>query len=260
MPRAFWKGTISFGLVAIPVRMSVAVRSKTPSFHLLHKKDLVRPQEVLYCPNDNEYFSRKDTVRGYEYAKGQYVPLTDADLNNVPVRTTHTIEITAFVEAGEIDPIYYNGSHYVEPEELGVKPFALLREALVRTGRVGIAKVAFQRREHLCSLRPLGHILLLQTMHYQNEILSPGELAPPKPEVNEKELEMAVTLIDAMTGSFKPEEYKDEYTLALQKVVQAKIQGEKVEVPVPAQVEIEDLMAALKASIEEAQKAGAAKG
>jgi DNA end-binding protein Ku len=254
VPRAFWKGTISFGLVAIPVRMSVATRSKTPAFHLLHKKDLSRPQEVLFCPLDNEYFSRKDTVRGYEYAKGQYVPMSDEDLKNVPVRTTRTIEIMSFIDANQIDSIYHSASHYVEPEELGAKPFALLREALIKTGRVGVAKVAFQRREHLCSLRPLEGILLLQTMHYADEILPRGELVAPPSTVNEKELEMAVTLINAMARDFKPEEYRDEYTEALQKIVKAKVEGQKIEAPVEANVEIEDLMTALRTSIQEAQK------
>jgi len=155
MPKAFWKGIISFSMVAIPVRMSVATVTKTPGFHYLHKKCLTRPRQVLYCAEDDEYFSTKDTVRGYEYSKDQYVVFEEEDFDKVPVRTTHSIDIIGFVDAKEIDIIYYSRAHYLEPEELGEKPFHLLKTVLAKTGLVGIAKVAFQRREHLCCLRPL---------------------------------------------------------------------------------------------------------
>lgn len=249
MARAFWKGVISFGLVAIPVKMYVGTESKPLSFHLLHKKCLTRPKQVLHCETDDEYFSAKETVRGYEVAKEQYIVLDDTDFAKVPIRTSHAIEILGFVETKEIDPIYYYGSHYVEPEELGVKPFCLLREALNKTGRVGIAKVSFQRREHLGCLRPLGDILALHTMHYANEILPAEELAPAKPKVAEAELDMAVSLVKAMAKDFNPKDYKDEYREALQKLVEAKISGKQIVAPAMPKVEIGDLMAALRASI-----------
>ncbi|MBI4596223.1 MAG: Ku protein [Candidatus Tectomicrobia bacterium] len=255
MPRAFWKGIISFGLVAIPVKMSVATESTTMSFHLLHQKCLTRPRQVLHCETDNEYFSIKDTVRGYEVQKEQFVVLEEGDFNNVPVKTTHAIEIAGFVDSKEIDPIYYYGCHYVEPEELGAKPFCLLREALEKTERVGIAKVVFQRREHLCSLRPMEDILVLHTLHYQNEILSHKEISPSKPKVTASELDMAVSLIKAMSKSFRPEDYRDEYQDALKQVVEAKLSGEKIIVPAEPKMEIVDLMSALRASIESAKKA-----
>ncbi len=225
MPRAFWEGVISFGLVAIPVKMYVGTESKTLSFHLLHKKCLTRPKQILYCEMDNEYFSTKETVRGYEIAKEQYVVLDESDFSKVPVKTSHAIDILGFVEAKEIDPIYYYGSHYLEPEELGTKPFRLLREALEKTGLVGIAKVAFQRREHLGCLRPLEDILVLHTIHYHHEILSRKELAPPKSDVAKAELDMAISLVKAMAKSFNPEDYEDEYQEALKKVIEAKITG-----------------------------------
>ncbi len=254
MPRAFWKGVISFGLVVIPVRMQVGTESKTPGFHLLHKKCLTRPKQVLHCETDDEYFGIKETVRGYEVAKEQYVVLSDADLEKVPIRTSHAIEILGFVEAKEIDPIYYYGSHYIEPEELGAKPFRLLREALKKTGRVGIAKVAFQRREHLGCLRPLEDILVLHTLHYQDEILPREELTPPKPKINEVELGMAVSLVKAMARDFNPRDYRDEYQEALRKVVAAKVSGRKFVAPPTPRVEVGDLMVALRASIQAAKK------
>jgi DNA end-binding protein Ku len=254
MPRAFWKGVISFGLVAIPVKMYVGAESKTLSFHLLHKKCLTRPKQVLHCETDNEYFGIKDTVRGYEVAKEQYVVLNEADFEKVPIRTSHAIDILGFAEAKEIDPIYYSGIHYLEPEELGAKPFQLLREALVKTGRVGIGKVTFQRREHLACLRPLEDIIVLHTMHYDTEIIPRQDITPPKTKVNEAELNMAVSLVKAMAKSFKPEDYKDEYKEALKIVVEAKVKGEKIVAPVVPKAEIGDLMAALRASIEAARK------
>ncbi len=254
MPRAFWKGVISFGLVAIPVKMYVGTETQVLNFHLLHKSCLTRPRQVLHCERDNEYFGIKDTVRGYEVAKDQYVVLNEKDFDKVPVKTTHAIDILGFVDEKEIDPLYYYGVHYLEPEEVGVKPFNLLKEALVKTGRVGIGKVTFQRKEHLSCLRPLEDIILLHTMRYQNEIISRKELTVPKTKAAEAELNMAVSLVKAMARSFKPEEYKDEYREALKKVVDAKVKGEKIVAPPAPKAEVGDLMAALRASINAAKK------
>jgi DNA end-binding protein Ku len=254
MSRAFWKGVISFGMVAIPVKMSVAIESKTPSFHYLHKKCLTRPKQVLYCAEDNEYFNTKDTVRGYEYSKDQYVVFKEDELNRVPISTTHSIDIIGFVDAKEIDTIYYSSSHYLEPEELGAKPFFLLRTVLEKTGLVGIAKVAFQRREHLCCLRPHDKTIVLHNLHYRQDILPDTEPVVPEKELTAAELKMALKLVEAMTTSFKPDEYHDEYTLALQKMVEAKLKGVEIKAPEVPKVEIEDLMTALKASVAAASK------
>ena len=254
MPRAFWKGVISFGMVAIPVKMYKATETKEISFNMLHKTCMTRTKQVPFCPTDNEYISRKDTVRGYEFTKGRYVVLTDEDFEKIPLRTAHAIGIMRFVEEKQIDRSYYYGSHYLEPEELGAKPFRLLKEALEKTGLVGIAKVALQRREHLCSVRPLGDIMALDTIHYQSEIVPATQIAPPKPDVSEPELDMAVNLIKVMAGSFQPELYKDEYQSALKEMVEAKIKGEKLVVPEAPKIEIGDLMASLRASIEAAKR------
>jgi DNA end-binding protein Ku len=252
MARAFWKGVISFGMVAIPVRMSLATERKTPSFHLLHKKCLTRPRQVLFCEQDDEYFSIKQTVRGFEYAKDQFVVLSDADFEKVPVKTSHAINIQAFVEEKEIDPLYYTDSHYLEPEEPGAKPFRLLHETLGKAKRVDIAKVSFQKREHLCCLRPFDGILLLQTMHFQDEILPRPTM--PEASFTAQEAEMAAALVKVMSKPFKPEEYKDDYQAALQKVIEAKIKGEKTVAPRAPKAEVGDIMAALRASIAAAHK------
>ena len=258
MARSFWKGVISFGMVAIPVKMYVATETKTTSFHILHKKCHNRLKQMWYCPVDDQYLTMQDSVKGYEYAPDQYVVLEDKDFENVPVKTQHAINITGFVESKEIDPIYFRGSHYLEPDELGVKPFLLLREALVKTHRLGIAKVTFQRQEHLCCLRPLEDILVLHTMYFHDEILSRKDLTLPGEAVNHDELEMATRLINTMAKNFKPEDYKDEYHLALKKLVEAKVQGQEIQRPKETKIVIKDLMEALRTSIESAKKETAA--
>jgi DNA end-binding protein Ku len=260
MPRAFWKGAISFGMVIIPVRMYTATETRTPSFHLLHKKCLTRPKQLLHCETDDEYFTAKETVRGYEYAKGQFVVMTDQDLEKVPVRTLHTIDILGFVREAEIDPIYYHGSHYIEPEEIGVRPFHLLRQVLVESGRVGVAKVAFQRREHLVCLRPSGNDLVLHTMHYADEILARPEAPAPEKEPASAEIEMARMLVEAMTREFDAADYVDDYADALRGIVDAKVKGEEIKAVEPVRIDIPDLMAALRASVEAAREESAARG
>ena len=254
MAKAFWKGAISFGMVVIPVKMYVATEPRTLNFHLLHKKCLTRPKQVLHCEQDDEYFSIKQTVRGYEYAKDQYIVLDENDFKKVPIKTSHSINILGFVEAQRIDSIYYQNSHYVEPEELGAKPFALLKEVLIKTNRVGVAKVAFQRREHLCALRPLDSIMVLHTLFYHDEILDHEEIKPPKVKTADAELEMATSLVKTMSIPFKPADYKDDYQAALKELVEAKLKGIEPKIVEEPKIEIPDLMAALKASIEAQRK------
>ncbi len=255
MAKAFWKGAIRFGMVVIPVRMYVATQSNRLQLHNLHKKCHTRPKQVWYCPVDDEYFTSKETVKGYEYARGKYVILSDKDFEKVPLKTKHTIEILGFVDSGDIDPVYYYDAHYLEPDELGVKPFSLLRAALMDTGRVGLAKVVLQRREHLCCLRPADDIMVLHTLHYAGEVRPAGELTPANEKPSDEEMKMAKTLIEAMETSFEPKKYRDEYQKALREVVRAKIEGEEVEVPGPEEAaEVPDLMTALRESLEAAQE------
>jgi DNA end-binding protein Ku len=254
MPRAFWKGVISFGMVVIPVKVYVATELRTLNFHILHKKCLTRPKQIWHCERDDEYFKTNETVRGYEYAKDRYLVLEESDFKKLPVKTTHSISILGFAEARQIDSIYYQNSHYVEPEELGAKPFALLKEVLARTDRIGIAKVTFQRREHLCALKPLDSVMVLHTLYYQDEILSRKEINPPQPQLTDAELEMATSLVKAMSTTFQPQQYKDEYEVALKKMVDAKLKGVEIKVVEEPKVEIPDLMAALKASLEATKK------
>ena len=254
MPRTFWKGAISFGMVTIPVRMSTAIDVKTPIFSFLHEKCQTRPKQVLYCEKDDEYLTRGETVKGYEYAKDRFVVLNDEDFEKVPVKTLHTIDILGFSRIDEIDIIYYDGTHYLEPEAMGLKPFILLRNVLDKKGLSAIAKVAFARREHLCCLRPYNSILALHRLHYQASILSPNDMKPDEVELKDAEMEMAEKLVDAMTIGFKPNEYHDDYTAALLKLIEAKLQGIELQAPEIPQAEIEDLMEALRQSVTAAVK------
>lgn len=254
MARAFWRGTISFGLVSIPVKMYVGTEAHPITFHLLHKKCLTRPHQVLRCDRDNEDITIRDTVKGFEYAKDQYVVLDEKDFASVPVKTTRTIEIDGFVEGSQIDISYYNGIHYLEPDKLGVKPFLLLREALLKTDKVAIARVSFQLREHLCCLRPTEDSIILHTLYYQDEILPHTELAPPAQALKTEELEMAISLINVLSKDFDPSRYHDEYRIALQALIEAKIRGKEI-TPLPeSAAEIPDLMAAMRASLLAATK------
>jgi DNA end-binding protein Ku len=259
MARAIWKGAISFGMVVIPVKMYTATQSKDLSFNLLHKKCLRKGRQVRYCPTCEEYFGLSETVKGYEFAKGRYVTIEENDLQRVPVKTVHTIAISGFADAQEIDPVYYHNSYYLEPEELGAKPFFLFKEALTKMHRIAIAKVTFQGKEHLCCLRPLTKTIILHTMYYHDEIHPTNELTLPQEQAKftSEELSMATTLIDAMAKEFKPEEYKDEYRLALGEIIQAKIRGEEITAPVVAPGKVTDLMSALRASIKAAKKSAA---
>lgn len=253
MPRPFWKGAISFGMVMIPVRLYVGTRDVTPRFHLLHKKCHTRLKQALYCPRDDEYVRSRDTVRGYEYAKGQYVIMNQADFDKVPVKTKHRIDVVGFVDPGQVDPVYYADAHYLEPEELGERPFALLHQALQDMDRAGVAKVTFQRREHLCLLRPLDDILALHTLHYQAEVRSPDKLAGPEEKPTEEEMKMARTLIEQMSRDFQPDQYEDGYRKGLEEIIQAKVRGEEVVAPEEEKVEIsENLLEALRQSLEAA--------
>src|SRR5438270_551487 len=229
-PRAIWSGTISFGMVSIPVNLYTATQSHYVRLHLLHKRDGVRLKNVRWCPKDEKAVPWDEVVRGFEYAKGRYVPLSDEDLDHLPVKTIHTVDISDFVKLEEVDPIYFDKAYYLAPEEAGVKAFALLRQALQQTGRAAVAKVAIRDKENLCLVRPYQDVLSLETMLYANELRSTDEIAVEGVKVAPKELQMAVSLIENLSDNFDAERYEDEYQVALKQVIEAKVQG----APLPA--------------------------
>jgi DNA end-binding protein Ku len=256
MPRAMWKGAISFGLVTIPVSVYPATEEKTLRFNQLHDEDGGRIRMKRVCSIDGEEVGYEHIVKGYEYEKDRYVILTDEDFEAIPVQSSRAIDIQQFVTLDEIDPMHYKKSYYLVPEETGAKAYALLREALNRSGKVGIAKVSFRDKEHLAALRFRDDAFVLETMYWPDEIREADfGGVDVSAKVRPNELEMAQTLIENLTADWDPSEYKDEYREALLRIVEAKINGEEIEVVEPEPTaKVVDLMEALKASVAAAKK------
>jgi DNA end-binding protein Ku len=256
MPRPLWKGAISFGMVSIPIRLYTATDEKDVRFHMLHKEDMARIRQKRFCSEEEVEVELGDIVKGYEITPGRYVILEEEDFENVPVKTTHTIDITDFVSLEEIDPILYQKTYYLEPEEVGFKPFALLMAALRETNRVAIAKVTLRQKEQLCTLRLYGNTIALETMFYSDEVRPTDDLVAPgeNVEVSDRDLQMAKSLVDMLSGDFDFGQYKDNYREALLEVIAKKAEGQVIEAPAPAPAKITDLTEALRASIEEARK------
>jgi DNA end-binding protein Ku len=263
--RAMWKGAIQFGLVTIPVKLYLATESKYGvSFHMLHKTDLSRINMKVWCPTDEKVISRADTVKGYEYAPDQYVVITDEDLEQVPLKTVRSIEIEQFTKPTqeEDSPVrFVKQAYYIEPDKIGRKAFLLLKRVLEEEELTAICKVVIKDREALAALDPFGKTLLLTTLHWPDEIRSADELDLPEeePDVKPAELAMAKQLVGAMTGEFRPAEYRDEYREALLQVIEQKIEGKEVVAPEPVEEtgKLVDLMAALQASVNAAKSARA---
>ncbi len=261
MARAMWKGAIQFGLVTIPIKLYLATESKGISFNMLHKDDLSRIQMKIFCPVEDEVISRGDTVKGYEYAPGEYVVVTDEDLEKVPLKTVRSIEIEQFTKAEREDAAirFAKSAYYLEPDKIGRKAFYLLKSVLEEEGLTAICKVVIKDREALAALDPFGDTMLMTTLHWPDEIRSTSELDLPDEEFSYKpaELAMAKQLVSAMTAEFDPAQYKDEYREALEAVIQAKVDGkETVEIEAPEEGgKLIDLMAALEASVSAAKAA-----
>jgi DNA end-binding protein Ku len=255
MARAIWSGTIAFGMVSIPVKLHGATESKDISFHLLHSTCGTRLKQVRWCPTDEVEVPWSETVRGYEYAKDQYVTLTEEDFAQLPLPSTHTIEITAFVKQDEIDPVYYEKSYHLAPDERGQKPYALLLRTLEKKNLTAIATITIRKKEQLCALRPRDGVVMLETLFYPDEIREQPEVDLAKTRVTERELEMAFTLIDLLRKPFEPEEYKDHYREALNQLIEAKLEGrEVVTSPAAREAKVFDLADALRKSVEAAKK------
>ena len=254
-PRSIWTGVITFGMVSIPVRLFPATQDKDVSFHLLHKPDHSRIKFKRWCIVEDREVDTDELMRAYEVSKDQYVEITDEDLEQLPLPARHQIELSAFVKAEEIDPTYYEKSYYLEPEETGLKAYALLMKVLQQKRVMGVATIAIRNKESLCALRPTDSSLVLETLHYPDEIRS-HELSLPEVLVNERELAVAGTLVDALEERFDPAKYHDHYREALLELIASKTQGRQVVVPEgeAAAAPVTDLMAALRASIEAAQR------
>jgi DNA end-binding protein Ku len=259
--KTIWKGAISFGLVTIPVRVYMATEEKSLKFNQLHEKDQGRVKMKRVCSIDGEDVPFDEIVKGYEYEKDHYVVLTEDELDR-GVNNTRTIDVLKFVEASEIDPVYWQKPYYLVPDGPGLKAYNLLRQALGEHGLVALAKVAFRDKEHLATLRLKDGVFMLETMYWPDEIREPEfEELQGEADVRPQEVQMARTLIENMTGTFDPDEFKDTYRERLEAVVQQKIEGKEISVVEEAATgaAVVDLMEALKASIEAVKPGGSAK-
>lgn len=258
--RAIWKGAVSFGLVAIAVKLYSATEEKDIRFHQVHAADGGRISYQRVCKVCGEQVSYDQIAKGLDVGGGEMVVLTDPDLADLPLATSHSIEVLEFVPAEQIDPILYSKSYYLEPDgPAGIKPYLLLRDSLAKAGRVGVVKVALRQREQLAAMRVRDNVLVLNTMLWPDEVREPSfSFLEKDVELRKQELQMAGSLIESMAGEFHPEEFTDSYREALQQVIDAKIAGKEVVAPPEPEAEpgeVIDLMAALKASVERAKAA-----
>jgi DNA end-binding protein Ku len=255
--RATWSGMISFGLVNIPVKLFPAARDQDISFHQMHREDSGRVRHDKVCKVCNNVLGKDDIVKGYEFRKGQYVFVTDEELTSINLTTAKTITISNFVDAAEVDPIEFERAYYVAPDENGDRAYVLLRQALAVENKVGIGKVSMGSREKLAAIRLSGHALILETMYFADEIADTKELGIPAPDfqVSENELDLAKVLIEHMAAPFDPSAYHDDYEQALKDLINKKVAGEEVTAPTePEPTKVIDIMAALKASLDAAEK------
>jgi DNA end-binding protein Ku len=259
MARPIWTGTISFGLVNIPVKLITAVKSTEIRFHQLHEKDGVRLRQRLICPADDEEVARDDIVKGYEIAPDQYVIVNPDELDALAPESSKALDITDFVDLDSIDPIYYDRPYYLLPGENAAKPYSLLVQAMEKAKKVGIAKFVMRQKEYLAALRPVEGAICLEIMHFAGEVIPAKKLegVPEKAKVDERQLKVANQLIEALAGDFEPEKYRDEYRDKVEHMLEEKAKGH--EVVTPPQVETKptkavDLLAALEESLKTARE------
>ncbi len=258
MASTVWKGHITFGLVSFPVKLYSAARSESISFNQLHKHDGSRIKQVLFCQAEDKPIPRSEIVKGFEYEKDRYVVIEDEEIKKVAPASAKVMEILEFVKSDQVDPIYLETSYYLAPDEAGEKPYALLFEALKKTGRVGVAKVAMHNREHIVILRPGNSGVMMHTMYFSHEIRKVDEFRTDTSLVKEKELALATNLLEALAADFEPEKYTDEYRDNLLRMIEAKKAGEEIiATPEPQQAKVIDIMEALKASLAAAKKPAA---
>ena len=251
MARSIWSGAIAFGLVNIPVQLYTAISPKEVRFHLLHEKDGGRIHQKRVCSIDEEEVPWDEVAKGYEVSRGRHVLITDEELEAIDPKATHTIDIEAFVEEDEIDPIYYESTYHVVPTEGAQRAFALLAKAMEKDGKVAIANMVMRTKQHLACLRLMDGGLVLSTMQYADEIVPLSDIAAPvhaKP--NDKELALAEQLIGALAAKFEPEKFNDDYRAKVLDLVERKAKGEVIETPGPeGEPEVVSLADALARSL-----------
>src|SRR5437016_5100419 len=255
--RAIWKGSISFGLVNIPIALYPATRKEELKFRLLRKSDLSPVNYKRVAEKDGKEVPWDQIVKGYEYEKGKCVVLKEEDFERVDLEATQTVDIQDFVHVDEIDPMFFYKPYYLEPQKGGDKAYALLRDALKDSKKVGIAKVVIKTREYLAGVKPENGALVLELMHFADELADTGKLnVPKKVETGKREMTMAKSLIDSMSSKWNPEKYRDDYREALMEVIEEKVEagGKEIEEKpkkAPKPTKVIDLVSVLQKSLEE---------
>jgi DNA end-binding protein Ku len=258
--KAIWKGAISFGLVNIPVRLYSAIESDRPGFHLLYKKDLSRIRYKRVSETTGQEVPFDQIVRGFPLDNDRYVTISDEELEQASPEKSATLDIQAFVPENQIESLYFDRPYYLEPEKSAAKPYALLREALGKSGKVGICQFVLRDKEHLSALKIHGEVMVLNSLRFAGEIRATTDLALPQDQVvSQKEVSLAERLIEELSEDFKPEHYKDTYSEDLKKLIDAKAKGQKIKAAAkkPTQGKVVDLMAALQESLKKTKKRAA---
>jgi len=251
MAASVWSGYLTFGLISMPVRLFSGARSSGISFHMLHRDDMQRIKQQLYCPADNRVVERSEIVKGYEYRKDEYVVIEPEEIKKIEPKTAKTMEILEFVKSTEVDPVYFESSYYMVPEEAGRRPYALLTRALEESEFVAVAKLTMHNREYTVFLRPHKGGMMLHTMYYAEEVREVKDFGAPDVELKEAEVKVAHQLIEALADEWNPEKYHDEFQENLKKLIEAKLEGGEIAaVEKPKKLApVVDLMAALKQSL-----------
>src|SRR5437762_13622900 len=261
--RPTWKGSISFGLVYIPISVYPANREEKLSFRQLRKSDLSPIKYKKVSEADMKEVPADQIVKGFEYERGRYIILSDEDFEKVRIESTHSIDITDFVDLELVDPKFFYKPYFLEPQKGGEKAYALLHKALSGTGKIGIAKVVIANREYLAAVKPDGLFLILELMHFAGEVLTPEELSRPTTTLNDKELKMAQALIDSMSSVWEPEKYSDEYRNAVMELIEQKAKNKQLPAapaPAPRTTNVVDLVKVLQESINRSQSGRAKRG
>jgi len=262
--RAIWKGSISFGLVNIPIGLYPATRSERVAFRQLRAEDLSPIHYKRVAEADGQEVPWEKIVKGYEYEKGQFVVLKEDELEKVMPEATQSIDIVEFVDLSEIDPMFFDTPYYLEPQKGGKKAYALLRDTLKETGKVGIARVVLKTKQHLAAVKPKGDALVVELMHFPDELLEPEGLdIPHNEQVGKKEMDMAKSLVETMAGKWHPQEFHDEFRERLEKLIEEKVKSGGKEVSGPKAkakpaTNVVDLVAVLQKSLAESKKKGTA--
>src|SRR5256712_11201217 len=251
MAASVWSGYLTFGLISMPVRLFSGARSSGISFHMLHRDDLACIRQQLYCPSENRVVERSEIVKGYEYRKDEYVVIEPEEIKKIEPKTAKTMEILEFVKESEVDPVYFESSYYMMPEEAGRRPYALLTKALEESEYVAIAKLTMHNREYTVFLRPHEGGMMLHTMYYEEEVRKVDGFGAPDVELKDAEVKVAHQLIEALAAEWEPEKYKDDFQENLKNLIQTKLEGGTIaEVEKPKKLApVVDLMAALKQSL-----------